>query len=128
MEDGLSLRPLTLRPGGAGPGKNPFASFGRGAGASLAKKVSKLRDFDEALHPLQSRPSIASLVFFQVCSHYHHRRGVQIQDVGPAKVERRKPPGEIIRYEMEFLMKFSEVSQYCFVTTQVPRMIPDMGG
>ncbi len=41
MEDGLSLRPLTLRPGGAGPGKNPFAGFGRGAGASLAKKVGK---------------------------------------------------------------------------------------
>ena len=62
MEDGLSLRPLTLRPGGAGPGKNPFASFGRGAGASLAKKVSKLHDSDEALHPLQSRPSITALV------------------------------------------------------------------
>ena len=44
MEDGLSLRPLTLRPGGAGPGKNPFASFGRGAGASLAKKVSALHE------------------------------------------------------------------------------------
>lgn len=59
MEDGLSLRPLTLRPGGAGPGKNPFASFGRGAGASLAKKVSKLRVFGETVHCPQSRFSMA---------------------------------------------------------------------
>lgn len=31
---------LCLRPGGAGPNKNPFAGFGKGAGASLPKKVS----------------------------------------------------------------------------------------
>ena len=60
MEDGLSLRPLTLRPGGAGPGKNPFASFGRGAGASLAKKVRKLHRYGETMHHMPSRPSIAS--------------------------------------------------------------------
>ena len=59
MEDGLSLRPLTLRPGGAGPGKNPFASFGRGAGASLAKKVGKLHYSGEDMHHMPSRPSIA---------------------------------------------------------------------
>ena len=59
MEDGLSLRPLTLRPGGAGPGKNPFASFGRGAGASLAKKVSKLHASGETAHRLQWRSFIS---------------------------------------------------------------------
>ena len=56
MEDGLSLRPLTLRPGGAGPGKNPFASFGRGAGATLAKKVRKGISYREAVHDLQAAP------------------------------------------------------------------------
>lgn len=38
MEE-VSLRPLSLRPGGGGS-KNPFAGFGKGAGASLAKKVA----------------------------------------------------------------------------------------
>jgi hypothetical protein len=38
MEE-ISLRPLSLRPGGAVASKNPFASFGKGAGASLVKKV-----------------------------------------------------------------------------------------
>lgn len=39
MADGeLSLKPLTLRPGGAA--KNPFASFGKGAGFGMNKKVS----------------------------------------------------------------------------------------
>jgi hypothetical protein len=39
MEE-ISLRPMALRPGGGITNKNPFASFGKGAGASLAKKVS----------------------------------------------------------------------------------------
>ncbi|EIE25379.1 hypothetical protein COCSUDRAFT_46693 [Coccomyxa subellipsoidea C-169] len=33
------MEQLVLRPGGAGPNKNPFAGFGRGAGASLPKKI-----------------------------------------------------------------------------------------
>lgn len=33
----VSLRPLSLRPGGAA--RNPFASFGKGAGAAFRDKV-----------------------------------------------------------------------------------------
>jgi len=35
----VSLRPMALRPGGGGKAANPFAAFGKGAGASLVKKV-----------------------------------------------------------------------------------------
>lgn len=35
---------------------------------------------------------------------------VQTLDAGPPKEERKKPPGEVIRYTQDFLMKFSEVS------------------
>ena len=109
MEDGLSLRPLTLRPGAAGPGKNPFASFGRGAGASLAKKVRLLHDA-QACWAVSEDPSMKAMLHISTSAHCHHRPAVQPQDVGPAKVERKKPPGEIIRYEMEFLLKFQEAS------------------
>ena len=109
MEDGLSLRPLTLKPGGAGPGKNPFASFGRGAGASLAKKVRPLHNF-QACWAVPEDPSMKAMLHISTSAHCHHRPAVQPQDVGPAKVERKKPPGEIIRYEMDFLLKFQEAS------------------
>ena len=36
----VSLRPLSLRPGGAA-GANPFASFGKGAGLGLKNRVSR---------------------------------------------------------------------------------------
>lgn len=35
----VSLRPMALRPGGGAKAANPFAAFGKGAGASLSKKV-----------------------------------------------------------------------------------------
>jgi len=35
----VSLRPMALRPGGGGKAANPFAAYGKGAGASLVKKV-----------------------------------------------------------------------------------------
>ncbi|BDA41688.1 Eukaryotic translation initiation factor isoform 4G-1 [Coccomyxa sp. Obi] len=61
---------LCLRPGGAGPNKNPFAGFGKGAGASLPKKT---------------------------------------QEAGPLREERKKAPGDIIKYTDDFLLKFREV-------------------
>ena len=36
---------------------------------------------------------------------------LQTLDAGPPKEERKKPPGEIIRYGNEFLMKFQEVGE-----------------
>ncbi len=36
----VSLRPMALRPGGGGKTANAFAAFGKGAGASLSKRVS----------------------------------------------------------------------------------------
>lgn len=67
MEEGLSLRPMTLRPGGAGPGKNPFASFGRGAGANLAKKVRKGNCGSDAGQWFQVGVSMPSCGFY-MCS------------------------------------------------------------
>ncbi|KAL4445443.1 hypothetical protein ABPG77_011268, partial [Micractinium sp. CCAP 211/92] len=71
----ISLRPLSLRPGGGAV--NPFAGFAKGAGAGLKKAVS-------------SAPA-----------DYTERK--------------KKPPGEVIRYSRDFLMKF--VQQY----TRVPQ-------
>jgi hypothetical protein len=39
-DGGISLRPLSLRPGGAA--KNPFAGFAQGAGVGLKNRVSSL--------------------------------------------------------------------------------------
>lgn len=38
-DKGVSLRPMSLRPGGGGAGANPFAQFGKGAGLGLKAKV-----------------------------------------------------------------------------------------
>lgn len=37
----VSLRPMSLRPGGGGSGSNPFAKFGKGAAPAKAAKVSR---------------------------------------------------------------------------------------
>ncbi|KAK9827674.1 hypothetical protein WJX81_006915 [Elliptochloris bilobata] len=37
----VSLRPMALRPGGGGKAANPFAAFGKGAGATLTKKTQE---------------------------------------------------------------------------------------
>ena len=38
-DDEVSLRPLSLRPGGKGKSANPFAGFGKGAGFAVKKQV-----------------------------------------------------------------------------------------
>lgn len=55
MDSEVSLRPLSLKPGG---GKaNPFAGFGKGAGAGIKKQVTSP---DVATDRLQGRPAGAA--------------------------------------------------------------------
>ena len=91
----ISLRPLSLRPGGG----NPFAGFAMGAGLGLKNKASEM-------HYVET--SDAFLV-------HHHRsciltRPSLLQVVaGAVSDEKKKPREEVIKYSPEFLMKFAEV-------------------
>lgn len=111
MSDGeVSFRPMSLRPGGAA-GLNPFSSFGKGAGIGLVRKVWPGISAQGCVPPPYQclwvwpdfgLPSLYSCLL----------RGLQVTESSQFREERKKkPPGEIIQYTREFLMKFSEVLQ-----------------
>ena len=128
----VSLRPLSLRPGG--PAKNPFASFGKGAGAAFRDKVGKRYVFSSLAvigwSSVQVRMNLridvtqlckASSV--QVClslltpaapPNLQLRWWLVIvqpkEDIfAPPVEEKKKPRGEVIKYTAEFLHSLSEV-------------------
>ena len=103
---------LCLRPGGAGPNKNPFAGFGKGAGASLPKKVSSgsFQGVSTGATKLGT-DRLVNVVPCILCCH-QLASSVQTQEAGPLREERKKAPGDIIKYTDDFLLKFREVHTY----------------
>lgn len=93
-DEEVSLRPLSLRPGGKGKSANPFAGFGKGAGFAVKKQVCKQRERRDDVQP---RCSVTTWIHLQA-----QQRA--LEDEKPPK-----PPGEVIRYDREFLLTFAEV-------------------
>lgn len=115
----VSLRPLSLRPGTAA--KNPFASFGKGAGAAFRDKVrlasgwyctaaSALICYHSALDML-GRHSCACDYFPQSnCTAELTLAWIQPKEdiFAPPVEEKRKPRGEVVKYSIDFLHSLSE--------------------
>ena len=81
--DSISFRPLSLGPmtlGGPQPGRNPFASFAKGAGASL--------------NPAGAAAAASSSASASSAS---------------APERKKKNPADIVSYDTEFLMGFAKV-------------------
>ena len=73
------------------------------------------RGLEQAMHVQVSIAKRDVVVLTYAC--------LQTLDAGPPKEERKKPPGEIIRYSQEFLMKFSEVGCKQHIVVEFPRCL-----
>jgi len=98
----ISLRPLTLGPGGGAGAANPFAAFGAGAGAGLRGTAAKVRDGRRGRVPGRTSTLSAGA---------HARFPPPPSQADPASREERKKkaPSEIVRYDRDVLMSMAKV-------------------